>query len=292
MNVGHRPYLLVDAARGDRMMGSGWWYPTTQSGGDLSSYSVIPGVEFTGVAQLNVPADVDGPVYLFSHGRSGFHGAYTQLAEGLAARGAHVVIVDHPGDTMADWALGIAVDDATNERQRLEDMEFIVSSMLDGNEGLPALAGRELWLGGHSYGAYSALGSAPSLGQRTDLRGIVVLEPYLRPLTGEQLTAIAVSTTVISGDRDITTPADVDPPHAAAHMSEEFLAVEIFENIGHQGCSDVGLYLERLDQYSDLPQLVVDYLTSMAPDITGTAGDPWRPAVERHVSRVAELIGL
>ena len=292
MNVGHRPYLLVDAARGDRMMGSGWWYPTTQSGGDLSSYSVIPGVEFTGVAQLNAPADIDGPVYLFSHGRSGFHGAYTQLAEGLAARGAHVVIVDHPGDTMADWALGIAVDDATNERQRLEDMEFVVSSMLDGNEGLPALAGRELWLGGHSYGAYSALGSAPSLGQRTDLRGIVVLEPYLRTLTASQLAAIEVATTAIAGDRDATTPADVDPPHAAAHMSDEFLVVEIFENIGHQGCSDVGLYLERLEQYSELPQLVVDYLTSMAPDITGTAGDPWRPAVERHVSRVAELIGL
>jgi pimeloyl-ACP methyl ester carboxylesterase len=258
----------------------------------LSTYSVIPGVSFTGIAQANAPADIDGPIYLFSHGRSGFHGAYTQLAEGLAARGAHVVIVDHPGDTMADWALGVAVDDATNERQRLEDMEFVVSCMLDGHEGLPELTGRALYLGGHSYGAYSALGSATSLATRSDLRGIVVLEPYLRTLTAEQLAAIAVPTTAIAGDADLTTPADIDPPHAVAHMNGEVLTVEIFDHVGHQGCSDVGLYLERLPQYGDLPQLVVDYLTSMAADITGTAGDPWRPVVERHVDRVAQLIGL
>ena len=59
--------------------------------------------------------------------------------------------------------------------------------------------------------------------------------------------------------------------------------IQVIERAGHQACSDVGLYLELAPAVSDLPAIVKDYVESMAADVTGTAGDPWRATVALHV---------
>ena len=57
----------------------------------------------------------------------------------------------------------------------------------------------------------------------------------------------------------------------------------MIENAGHQACSDVGLYLELAPQVEGLPDLVADFLRSLADQVTGRAGDPWRPTVGLHL---------
>ena len=290
MAVGFRPGLLLDASRGDRVLGTGWWYPTTATSGTRAAYELLPGISHEGGAFEQAPADVDGPVYVFSHGRSGTHRVYTVLAEGLAARGYHVVTMDHPGDTTFDWALGTAVSDEDNERQRLDDLAFILDELRTANDSLPLLTeGRPVLLGGHSYGAYTALGGAAAASRAVNLRGVAVLEPYLLRLTAAQLAAVPVATLLVAGANDTTTPADVDPPHAAAHLNPDLLSSVIFEGVGHQGCSDVGLYAEVLDEHPEVPETIASFVRDTAATVTGTLGDPWRPVVERHVVAVDDF---
>ena len=45
----------------------------------------------------------------------------------------------------------------------------------------------------------------------------------------------------------------------------------------------MGLYIDLAPQVEGLPDLVVDFVNSMAADITGRAGDPWRPTVGLHL---------
>ena len=52
---------------------------------------------------------------------------------------------------------------------------------------------------------------------------------------------------------------------------------------GHQACSDVGLYLELEARVEGIPDLVAAFLASMADQVTGRAGDPWRPTVGLHL---------
>ena len=52
---------------------------------------------------------------------------------------------------------------------------------------------------------------------------------------------------------------------------------------GHQACSDVGLYLELESQVDGVPDIVAAFLASMADQVTGHAGDPWRPTVGLHL---------
>ena len=52
---------------------------------------------------------------------------------------------------------------------------------------------------------------------------------------------------------------------------------------GHQACSDVGLYLELEPQVDGIPEIISAFLQSMAHQVTGTAGDPWRPTVALHL---------
>ena len=62
------------------------------------------------------------------------------------------------------------------------------------------------------------------------------------------------------------------------------------EAAGHQGCSDVGLYLELAPQVEGLPDIVGDYLLTLADQVTGTAGDPWRPTVALHLEILADWL--
>ena len=85
------------------------------------------------------------------------------LCEGLAARGFVVVALDHPGDTLLDWMTGTAVDDATNEVQRVADVQFVIDALLADPPRLPPLAevdATQVAVVGHSYGGFTALAVA------------------------------------------------------------------------------------------------------------------------------------
>ena len=56
---------------------------------------------------------------------------------------------------------------------------------------------------------------------------------------------------------------------------------------GHQACSDVGLYLDLVAHVDGLPEIVTAFLGSMADQVTGRAGDPWRPTVALHLRILA-----
>ena len=65
---------------------------------------------------------------------------------------------------------------------------------------------------------------------------------------------------------------------------------------GHQACSDVGLYLELESRVSGLPEIVAAFLASMTDQVTGRAGDPWRPTVGLHLrilgAWLSDVVGL
>ena len=207
------------------------------------------------------------------------------LCEGLAARGYVVVAPDHPGDTLADWLLGTAVDDATNEAQRVDDVRVVLSAVLQAGVGLAtevqADAAR-VALAGHSYGAYTAFAFAGAEPNDPRVGAVAGLQSFTRTLPPSVLAGVKAPALLIAGAYDATCPPVTDTgPAFAALGSTDARRVDI-EHAGHQACSDVGLYLELEPQVGALPDIVVDFLHSLADQVTGSAGGPWRPTVGLH----------
>jgi predicted dienelactone hydrolase len=284
--VGRTSTVLVDSARGDRVLPVDCWYPTLDGTHPESRYELLPGIAFTASAFADAPAAPGPhPLVVWSHGRTGTRSSYAMLCEALAARGYVVVAPDHPGDTLADWILGVAVDDATNERQRVDDVRCVLDAVL-GNRAGPALNdidAEHVAVAGHSYGAYTAFalaGADPTDGR---IRAVAGLQSFTRGLAPSVLARVTIPSLFVAGARDTTTPAETDTgPAFAAVASRDARRVDI-DNAGHQASSDVGLYLELAPQVEALPDLVADYLRSLADQVTGRAGDPWRPTVGLHV---------
>src|SRR4051794_31512129 len=127
--VGRSVTLIADERRDDRVLGIDCWYPALGGEGPASVYELLPGIGFTSSALADAPAAPGAhPLVIWSHGRSGTRSSYSMLCEGLAARGYVVIAPDHPGDTLGDWLLGAAVDDATNETQRVADVRFVIDA--------------------------------------------------------------------------------------------------------------------------------------------------------------------
>ena len=65
-----------------------------------------------------------------------------------------MIAPDHPGDTLGDWLLGAAVDDATNEMQRVDDVRFVIDAALGNRPGLDLIPDVDASriVAGHSYG--------------------------------------------------------------------------------------------------------------------------------------------
>jgi predicted dienelactone hydrolase len=285
--VGHSSTLLVDTARHDRFLGIDWWYPAVGGEHPESRYEVLPGIGFTASALADAPAAPGPhPLVVWSHGRTGTRSSYVMLCEGLAARGYVVVAPDHPGDTLADWLAGEAVDDATNESQRVDDVRCVLDAALGDRAWLvpmPEIDAGRVAVAGHSYGAYTALALAGA--DRTDPRVCAVagLQSFTRTLPRIVLARVEVPSLLVAGARDTITPPDTDADRAfAALASQDARRVDV-EHAGHQACSDVGLYLEFAPQIEGLPELIGDFLHDLADQVTGRAGDPWRPTVRLHL---------
>ncbi len=293
--VGHGSGTIIDSSRDDRALGVDWWYPAAESDGSPTVYELLPGIGVTACAREDAgPAPGDHPLIVWSHGRSGTRTAYVMLCEGLAARGYVVVAPEHPGDGLLDWLTGAAVDDATNERQRVDDVQHVLDRLLGGdtNAGLglgsiPSLDPSRVTVAGHSYGAFTAFALAATESERPRICGAAGLESLTRTIPGEVLRRIPVPLLMVTGAADDVTPpaTDADPAFAAL-VGHDVRRVDI-EAAGHQGCSDVGLYLELLEQVAGepglVPDVVHDFVHGMAAQVTGRAGDPWRPTVALHL---------
>lgn len=294
--VGRSSTLLVDPDRDDRVLGVDCWYPALGGDRPRSVYELLPGVGFTASALADPePAPGPHPLLVFSHGRSGTRSSYAMLCEGLAARGYVVVAPDHPGDTLTDWFLGTAVDDTTNEVQRAGDVRFVLDAALDSQDGLEALGtvdATRVALAGHSYGAHTAFAVAGSEPMDPRIGAVAGLQSFTRTMSRRVLRGVTVPSLLIAGARDATCPPPTDAtPAQAALEHSEARRIDI-EHAGHQACSDVGLYLELAPQAEGLPDLVVDYLQTLADQVTGTAGDPWRPTVGLHLRLLGAWLDL
>ena len=198
-----------------------------------------------------------------------------------------VLAPDHPGDTLIDWMAGTAVDDATNESQRVGDVAYLLDAVrADRIAGLPPVDLDAIALAGHSYGAWTAFACAGG-GVGAGIRAVAGLQPFTRTLSRRVLAAIEVPALLVAGARDQTTPPATDADRAFdAIGSADARRVDVAA-AGHQACSDVGLYLELAPQVEGIPDLVLGFVMSMATDVTGTAGEPWRPTVALHL----EILG-
>ncbi len=284
--------MIIDAARADRALALDCWYPAVDDDEQpLSVYELLPGIGFTAWARADAaPAPGAHPLVLFSHGRLGTRSSYAMLCEGLAARGFVVIAPDHPGDTLTDWLTGAAVDDATNEVQRVADLRFVLETALGAGSALAGGAGIDgarIAAVGHSYGGYSALALAGVEPGEPRLAAVAGMQAFTRTLPAAALRRITAPTLLIVGSHDASCPPETDADRAYALLTASApLRVDI-AHAGHQGCSDVGLYLELEPLVDGVPDLVAEFLHGLADQVTGSAGDPWRPTVELHLRTVA-----
>ena len=290
--VGRRAARLVDPTRDGRTLGLECWYPAEAVDHHPTIYELLPGIGVTAAALEDAPAAPGShPLVVWSHGRSGTSTAYVMLCEGLAARGYVVVAPDHPGDTLLDWITGTAVDDATNERQRVADVQLLLDWLLGDRAGegrddlgaVPPVDAARVAVAGHSYGAFTAFALAAAEHDRPRICGAAGLESLTRTIPRVALEQITVPLLMICGAFDDVTPPATDADPAFATLVNHVVHRVDIERAGHQGCSDVGLYLELIDQADGIPDLVRDFVESMAAQVTGRVGDPWRPTVGLHL---------
>ena len=210
------------------------------------------------------------------------------LCEGLAARGYVVISPDHPGDTLADWLLGAAVDDrdqrdATRRRHALRARRR-ARRRDRARRSRRRSTTRRIAVAGHSYGAFTALalaGSEPTDPRVRAVAGLAVAHAHAVPRA--RSARIDVPTMLIVGMQDKTHAARGRRRPRVRRLERGTHARVDIEDAGHQACSDVGLYLELAPQVDGLPEIVFDFVQSMAADVTGSAGDPWRPTVGLHL---------
>ncbi len=293
--VGHTSTALVDGERADRLVPVDAWYPAAvDADGRPATYEILPGVGFTAAAIEDGPvADGLHPLILWSHGRTGTRSSYVLFCEALAARGFIVLAPEHAGDALADWIIGAAVDDATNEANRIGDAHFVLNQFLglggavsvDASAAAiaPHVDADRVAAMGHSYGGFTALAVASGVTAHPSVRAVAGMQSFTRSLPKTAFESIAVPTMLVVGMQDRTTPPETDADRAWAKLGAEPAWRVDVERAGHQACSDVGLYLELAPSVPDVPDLVRAFVASMAADVTGTAGDPWRETVALHV---------
>ena len=295
--VGHLGTTLVDPGRAGRSLAFDMWFPATGSG-PSSVYTLLPGIDLPSTNSVESTTAKDGtyPLIVWSHGRTGQRHNYTQLCEGLAARGFVVASADHPGDTLTDWLTGANVDDETNERQRLGDVKFLLDSLLASNDLLPTSITRvidaeRVHVGGHSYGGLTAIISTTGmhgLPGDTRIRSIAGAQAYTRTLPSSVIDAISIPVLLLVGNGDVTTPpaTDADPIWAAIRNRDARHKRVDLPLAGHQGCSDFALYMELVPSIPGVPTLVLDYLTSIAAESPAGFTESWREILATQIDAI------
>lgn len=310
--VGHRTVTTVDTSRGGRSLQVDIWYPSSGDAGSVpTEYELIPGVRFVSASagENCAPAAGRHPLVVWSHGRTGMRHNYTLLCEALAGRGYVVLSPDHPGDGLFDWLAGQQVDDLTNENQRLGDVRHCIDGAL-GDTGDARTDGALSWLAdavdhrsvvvaGHSYGGLTALATVGSLhgtGPDPRVSAAIVAQGYTRTLPGSFFDSVSSPVLMMVGQRDLTTPPSTDAEPAWSAISSRSDDVGTLSrrhdlvDAGHQGCSDFGLYAELAPNVPGLPQIVIDYLGSIADESPDNWRESWRGNVRSHVEWIDRFL--
>ena len=299
-SIGHVSTLVVDSARNDRALGLDVWYPTDATAGDFASYELLPGIALPSTKALNTPPPTSRnlPLVVWSHGRTGLRQNYSQLCESLAGNGFIVAVPDHPGDTLIDWLTGKNVDDQTNEIQRLGDISFTIDQLVTPNAEslLPefAIDTNRIYVAGHSYGGLTAIISSTGMhGVQPDqrVRAIAGAQAYTRTLPDDLIRRITVPTLLLVGSGDVTTPpsSDADPIWSVlSTLNPRNRRVDL-PNGGHQACSDFSLYMEVVPTIPGIPQMVLDYLDSIAAESPAGFRDTWRDTMSVQVDNLVEF---
>jgi dienelactone hydrolase len=296
--IGRSSVVLTDGSRGDRLVPADIWYPSDPAAtGVASPYEILPGIGFTAAA-IHDASIAPGlhPLLVWSHGRTATRSTYVLLCEALAGRGFVVIAPEHAGDSLGDWMVGAAVDDATNETNRVADTRFVLDAVLDTAGPLSTIAAQvdhdRIAVAGHSYGGFTALSVASGADADPRVRAVAGLQAFTRSLPKQVFTSIAVPTLLAVAQRDATTPPASDADRAWAKLGAVPAWRFDVARAGHQACSDVGLYLELAPQVEGVPELVLQYVASMSADVTGTAGEPWRETVALHVGMLAAFLAI
>jgi len=301
MAVGHVTVAIQDDARDGRSLTVEAWYPTDQHGSTPTRYDLLPGVGFDSPIGIesSTPSAGRHPVIVWSHGRTGLRHIYTKLCEGLAANGYIVVSADHTGDTLFDWLTGANVDDVTNERQRLGDVRHLIDATLAGHIAPISpthVDESSVFVAGHSYGGLTAIISHTGIhGLDGDvrIRAIAGAQAYTRTLSNELIDQISVPALLLVGTGDTTTPpsTDADPLWSRlAARDDRHRRVDLAHG-GHQACSDFSYYMEVLPTIADVPQLVVDYLESIAAESPPGFRDTWRATLDTQIAAISDFFG-
>ncbi|SIO15043.1 alpha/beta hydrolase family protein [Vannielia litorea] len=128
------------------------WYPSG-GGGAVEPYAdnpVFVGLEVAMGAEI---APGRHPLVLLSHGMGGTDRALAWLASDLAARGAIVAVVNHPGTTWGDHDMARGVRHWT----RAEDMRAALDGLLEDPRYAPRIDRSRIMAAGFSYGGWTAL---------------------------------------------------------------------------------------------------------------------------------------
>lgn len=140
------------------------WFPSDGSGRPKSygENGVFFGTPV--LVTSEIMADDPMPLVLLSHGLGGNIRAQSWLAAGLAARGALVVSINHPGSTTRDFDLVKGLDHGT----RAEDFTALLDQLLADPSLAPLIDETRIMASGFSLGGWTALSLA---GIRGDLAG-------------------------------------------------------------------------------------------------------------------------
>ncbi len=275
--VGRTTISLVDDTREGRTLPVDVWYPVDQGiSAEASVYSFAPTIEYASEHALDGPpmsADGPFPLIVYSHGNNGLRWVSAFLTERLASHGFIVVAPDHVGNTLIDAFFGNADPADVVESNRLADIDFVLSSVLDGS-GSQFLADMSesvdvdnIGMVGHSLGGwteFNVAGDTPESPADPRVKAIVGLAAFTESIPDETLRSIHVPTLLVGGTLDVTVDisANIDRPFAEI-PGRPLYRVDI-KGAGHQSFSDVCLYQRLLPTIQGMPQIVIDAIDSYA----------------------------
>jgi predicted dienelactone hydrolase len=141
------------------------WYPA-DAGGTPRLFAHNP--VFVGVPTRDDAPIANGkhPLVLLSHGLGGNYRSIAWLSSGLAARGAIVVAVNHPGSTTGD----LDVQRGMQHWTRAADLRGVTDAILADPRFGPRIDATRISAAGFSYGGFTALSLG---GMRANLAGYV-----------------------------------------------------------------------------------------------------------------------